>query len=100
MPYHHLTPSAPLPNIETFRSLYADCPECGQFVVEPAVPISGVTILCPHCKAVRKDIRILLSKWGWFYWYCMPGCLPDSEPIGVFTTEAEALEHARQDAEE
>src|SRR5574343_568905 len=21
---------------------------------------------------------------GWYYWYCFPGCLPDSEPIGPF----------------
>lgn len=28
---------------------------------------------------------------GWYYWYCFPGCLPDSDPIGPFATEAEAL---------
>lgn len=27
---------------------------------------------------------------GWYYWYCQPGCLPDSDPIGPFATEAEA----------
>jgi hypothetical protein len=32
---------------------------------------------------------------GWFYWYCLPGCLPDSDPMGPFDTEAEALEDAR-----
>jgi hypothetical protein len=26
---------------------------------------------------------------GWFYWYCFPGCLPDSEAIGPFATCAE-----------
>ena len=25
---------------------------------------------------------------GWYYWYCLPGCLPDSSPIGPFETEA------------
>ena len=29
---------------------------------------------------------------GWYYWYCQPGCLPDSEPIGPFDSEALALE--------
>ena len=37
---------------------------------------------------------------GWFYWYCFPGCIPDSEPIGPFTTSAEALDNARQYAED
>jgi hypothetical protein len=31
---------------------------------------------------------------GWFYWYCQPGCLPDSEPFGPFESE----ELAKQDA--
>lgn len=32
---------------------------------------------------------------GWYYWYCFPGCLPDSEPFGPFETEDEALADAR-----
>lgn len=31
---------------------------------------------------------------GWYYWFCFPGCLPDSEPIGPFETRADALEDA------
>jgi len=34
---------------------------------------------------------------GWFYWYCFPGCLPDSDPIGPFGSEAEALADAQED---
>jgi hypothetical protein len=32
---------------------------------------------------------------GWFYWYCFPGCMPDSEPCGPFDSYAAALEDAR-----
>ena len=32
---------------------------------------------------------------GWYYWFCFPGCMPDSEPCGPFATEAEALAEAR-----
>ena len=35
---------------------------------------------------------------GWYYWFCLPGCLPDSEPSGPYATEAEALAEAQQDA--
>lgn len=31
---------------------------------------------------------------GWYYWYCLPGCLPDSEPMGPFETEQEAIDDA------
>jgi hypothetical protein len=29
---------------------------------------------------------------GYYYWYCFPGCMPDSQPIGPFATEAEAID--------
>ena len=27
---------------------------------------------------------------GWYWWACLPGCLPDSDPAGPFDTEEEA----------
>ena len=35
---------------------------------------------------------------GWYWWACFPGCLPDSDPIGPFDTEAEAIDDAQADA--
>lgn len=28
---------------------------------------------------------------GWYWWSCFPGCLPDSDPVGPFDSEGEAL---------
>jgi len=42
----------------------------------------------------NPDDRAYLQP-GWYYWYCFPGCLPDSDPMGPFATEAEAIEDAR-----
>lgn len=36
---------------------------------------------------------------GWYYWYCFPGCLPDSEPYGPFESEEAALKAMRDDNE-
>ena len=33
---------------------------------------------------------------GWFYQYCFPGCLPDSDPEGPFDTEEEAIKAAQE----
>ena len=33
---------------------------------------------------------------GWYYWYCEPGCLPDSDPYGPYKTADEA-KNAAQD---
>ena len=33
---------------------------------------------------------------GWFYWYCFPGCLPDSDMLfGPFASYKDALADAR-----
>jgi hypothetical protein len=32
---------------------------------------------------------------GWYWWFCFPGCLPDSELNGPFATQAEALADAQ-----
>ena len=34
---------------------------------------------------------------GWYWWSCFPGCLPDSDPVGPFETESEALADAQSE---
>lgn len=38
------------------------------------------------------------SMTGFYYWYCFPSCLPDSEPIGPFETEEQALSDAQSES--
>src|SRR5271165_7214564 len=37
---------------------------------------------------------------GWFWWTCLPGCMPDSCAFGPFKTRAEALKDAQENASE
>lgn len=32
---------------------------------------------------------------GWYWWSCFPGCLPDSDPIGPFDSEEDAIADAQ-----
>ena len=32
---------------------------------------------------------------GYYFWFCFPGCMPDSSPFGPYATEAEAIEAAQ-----
>ena len=32
---------------------------------------------------------------GWYWWTCLPGCMPDSSPFGPYETEAAAIEAAQ-----
>lgn len=83
-----------LPNVETFKARYGDCPFCTATVVEDG---SG-QFHCEECSDGRKAQGVTPAEVnrGWFYWFCFLGCLPDSDPIGPFVTEAEALADARE----
>ena len=37
---------------------------------------------------------------GWYWWWCFPGCLPDSEPFGPFENNTEARNDAKREASE
>ena len=79
-----------LPDIETFESEY--CDECGA--------ISGERGLDPeHAEHCETEAPRMIHC-GWYWQACFPGCLPDSDPVGPFATEAEALADARESAGE
>jgi len=50
-------------------------------------------------KRLSDDVPEAYAR-GWYWWPCFPGCLPDSDPVGPFETEAEALADAQADSEE
>ncbi len=49
---------------------------------------------CAKHESCECDAPAALEE-GWYYWFCFPGCLPDSDPIGPFATEQEAIEDAQ-----
>lgn len=50
---------------------------------------------CYQVKATRMAVEP--CKAGWYWWFCFPGCLPDSEPSGPFKTENAALTALRKE---
>lgn len=36
---------------------------------------------------------------GWYFWFCFPGCMPDSEPDGPYESEEAAIAAAREGCE-
>lgn len=101
MPQHYSDPkraSDPhaLPDVETFRGYRARCRECD--VERPLFPDYYGTLhqdseTCAECSHVGLQVFDTDAKWYW--WSCLPGCLPNSDPIGPFDTEAEALADAQ-----
>jgi hypothetical protein len=51
-------------------------------------------------KAIEWAVDESGAAGGWFYWYCQPGCLPDSSPEGPFPTADAAKQAAQESASE
>lgn len=46
-----------------------------------------------------RDEDGCLFRCGWYWRACFPGCLPDSDPIGPFRSEAAAIRDARESSQ-
>lgn len=79
---------------EIFNAPYGYCPECASLSYAYAQPKAEMRF-CENCTNFAGEaVSVELTRTGWFYWFCQPGCLPDSEPFGPFTTAQEAEEDA------
>lgn len=70
-------------------------PDLEIFEVDDRGYSGGVPFVLPH---EPGEQALGLTEPGWYWQSCFPGCLPDSEPVGPFDTEAEALQNAQADA--
>ncbi len=43
------------------------------------------------------DLDSYFTTPGYYYWYCFPGCMPDSDPIGPFASAEEAKAAAQDE---
>jgi hypothetical protein len=88
-----------LPDLEIWPDYIAtvDCAHCGAF----ELPLSGATatdkVYCPSCEreAVHSGTSETEKYW---YWFCLPGCMPDSDAYGPYDSEDEALNAAQEQA--
>lgn len=53
-----------------------------------------------RAKMIDAMIEELGITGGWYYWFCFPGCMPDSDAVGPFETRAEALKAAQEEAQD
>ena len=83
-----------LPDVAVWDSHYCDCPECGNTVLYN----NARSAACPECAKVFAVSGS--DPVGWFWWTCLPGCLPDGDINGPYDTRELALADAQADAEE
>lgn len=90
-----------LPDIEVFQLTAAEVVERDEELMYEALkqfPLAGFNRR-DRQKAIDWAIEESGTNGGYFYWYCFPGCLPDSEPIGPFDSYKDALADAQANQE-
>lgn len=99
--WHHIDPSeGDIPDIEIWPDypVKIECPECGIFIGAEDVVNAIAPPVCPSCER-KAQVLSITYDYKYFYWYCIPGCLPSSDCFGPYDSEGEALSAAREFAD-
>lgn len=99
MTWHRINPlaKAELPDIEIWPDLHVTvkCRKCGiRTGPEGMINDPDKGVVCPKCGKKAKMTQCSAEQ-AFFYWFCVPGCTPVSDPCGPYTSETEALDSAR-----
>ena len=91
-----------LPDLEVWEAeVYEyDCKRCGESELDAdSATVDPNGAVCPMCErqGPGEGTLVRTGRKAWFYWFCFPGCLPESDTHGPFETEEEALGDARSD---
>lgn len=64
------------------------------FFTNPAVLVDNPWTL-PDAEVWYEAKESVHGDPGFYFWFCLPGCLPDSEAYGPYASVQEATEAAR-----
>jgi hypothetical protein len=94
-------PSA-LPDVEVFQLTAAEVAELDEDTLfeysrkhEFRLASMNSRVRDAMIDAIVADLGI---DGGWFYWYCFPGCMPESRPFGPYKSADAARQAAIYDA--
>ena len=107
MSRHYSTPESErsahtLPDIEVFQQTAREFAESDsneelirEYMRKPAFRLASMN---SRTRDAMFDAMIEEEgiEGGWFWWTCLPGCLPDSCAFGPFASHAEALADAME----
>lgn len=89
-----------LPDVEIFQMTAREMAERDDdliydYMKRPAFKLAGMN---SRVRDAMFDAMIAEEgiTGGWVYWYCLPGCMPDSDVFGPFATCEEALEDMKE----
>ncbi len=88
-----------LPDIEVFERTAEECALDDEDRVREYMKMHQFRLASMNNKVRQAMIDAIVKdegiRGGWFWWWCFPGFLPDSDPVGPFDSYAEALADAQ-----
>jgi hypothetical protein len=74
---------------------------CGTYTMPRESALVNGTPHCPSCgDDIDKDDVTHTDRIGFWYWTCLPGCLPDSDVSGPYDNAVDALKDATEGLED
>ncbi len=90
-----------LPDIEVFQLTAREVAELDEDTIYEFMKRHEYRLASMNSKTREAMFDAMIEEngieGGWFYWFCFPGCLPDSEPFGPYGTRQEAIEAAQEE---
>lgn len=84
-----------LPDVEIFQLTAREVAEMDEDMVREYMRRHEFRLASMNSRTREAMFNAMIGEeditGGWFYHFCFPGCLPDSDPFGPFETQAEAL---------
>ena len=91
-----------LPDVEVFQLTAAEAASQDEDLVYEYMkrPEFRLASMNSHTREAMLDAIVKEEgiTGGWFWWTCLPGCLPDSCAFGPFATRSEALADAQKNS--
>lgn len=92
-----------LPDVEVFELTARECAEQHDELIYEYLKRHEFRLATMNSRDRDRMFDAMIAEegveGGWFYWYCLPGCLPDSPAIGPFASPAEAKRACREENE-
>lgn len=83
-----------LPDVEIFQLTARESSEQDEDMIHEYMKRHEFRLAGVNSKVRERMFASMIEengiKGGWFYWYCFPGCLPDSPATGPFKSYQEA----------
>lgn len=92
-----------LPDVETFQLTAREVAERDEDMVHEYMKRREFRLASMNSRDREAMFDAMIEEegitGGWFFWFCFPGCMPESDASGPYETQGEALQAARDMAE-